>query len=124
MKLQARLKNEIWRYGLKTSIRNSKVAIRSSNQKKLLEQTVEFRSKLKAPLIAREFQQIENIKFGETYAAAAQSAQFSSIIILLAVVTHFSLELHQMLVVTAFIHRELEKEFYIDIPNENDSVCR
>lgn len=60
---------------------------------------------------------------GETYAPVAK---LTSIRILLAVMAHFDLEIHQMAVLTAILEGELDKKVFPDICNGIDEVykCR
>ena len=69
--------------------------------------------KPKARLVARGFQQVQGVDYNETYAPVVK---LSSIRVLLAVVAHLDLELHQMDVVTAFLHGELDEDIYMHQP--------
>ena len=66
--------------------------------------------KFKARLVAKGYIQKEGIDFQKTYSPVAK---FASIRIILAIVAHLDLELHQMDVKTAFLNGELQEDIYI-----------
>ena len=66
--------------------------------------------KRKARLIAREFTQVYEINYLETFASIAK---MSSVRILFAVAAIKDLEVHQMNVVTAFLTEDLDEEIYM-----------
>lgn len=89
-----------------------------------------FRMKDSGPkvrLVALGCRQVHGVDFGETYAPVVK---YTSIRILLATVAVQDLELHQMYVVTAFLHGELDKDIFMQVPDglRSDSteglVCR
>ncbi|KAG9458306.1 hypothetical protein H6P81_002814 [Aristolochia fimbriata] len=67
----------------------------------------------KARLVAKEFTQREGIDYTDTYSPVSKK---DSLHIILALVAHFDLELHQMDVKTAFRNGELEEEVYMKQP--------
>ena len=69
---------------------------------------------------------MQGVDFCETYAPVIK---FTSIRVLLALVAHHNLELHQMDVVTAFLNGEVDEDIYMEIPegvpqNGNSLVCK
>ena len=67
----------------------------------------------KARLVAKGYSQREGIDFKETF--SPMSTQ-DSIRIIMAIVTHFDLELHQMDVRTTFLNRDLVEDVYMSQP--------
>ena len=67
----------------------------------------------KSRLVAKGFTQREGIDYYETYAHVSSK---DSLRIVMALVAHFDLELHQMDVKTAFLNGELNEEVYMQKP--------
>jgi hypothetical protein len=62
----------------------------------------------KARLVAKDFTQKEGIDYHETFSPISKKDSFR---IIMALVAHFNLELHQMDVKTAFLNGILKKRF-------------
>jgi transposase InsO family protein len=79
----------------------------------------------KARLVAKGFTQLEGIDYCETFSPVSTK---ESMRIILALVAHYDLELHQMDVKTAFLNGDLDEEIYMEQPqgfSENDRlVCK
>jgi hypothetical protein len=67
----------------------------------------------KARLVAKEFTQKGGIDYNETFSPISKK---DSLRIIMALVAHYDLELHQMDVKTAFLNGSLEEEVYMDQP--------
>ena len=97
------------------------------NVKQLPDENGKLCEAAKARLMARGFQQIEGIDYSETFAPVIK---FTTIRLLLALVAHFDLELHQMDVVTAFLNGDLDEDIYMEQPEgcadgaNPDFVCK
>ena len=83
----------------------------------------------KSRLVAKRFTQKEGIDYTETFSPVSRK---DSLKIILALVAHFDLELHQMDVKTAFLNGKLDEKVYMDQPegfsisgrNGNKLVCK
>jgi hypothetical protein len=71
----------------------------------------------KARLVAKGFTQKEDIDYHETFSPVSKNDSFR---IIMALVAHFDLELHQMNVKTAFLNGDLEEEVYMKQPEGFD----
>ena len=69
--------------------------------------------KYKARLVAKGFTQREGIDYKETFSPVSCKDSFR---IIMALVAHFDLELHQMDVKTAFLNGDLKEKFYMKQP--------
>ena len=69
--------------------------------------------RFKARLVAKGFTQKEGIDFNETFSPVSTKDSFR---IIMALVAHFDLELHQMDVKTAFLNGDLNEEVYMQQP--------
>ena len=67
----------------------------------------------KARLVAKGFTQKDAINYKETFSPVSKK---DSLRIVMALVAHYDLELHQMDVKTAFLNGDLEEEVYMDQP--------
>ena len=83
--------------------------------------------KFKARLVAKGFTQIEGVDYEATFSPVSSKDSFR---VIMALVAHFDMELHQMDVKTAFLNGDLNEEVYMMQPEgfvANDSgklVCR
>ena len=81
----------------------------------------------KARLVAKGYTQKDGIDYKETFSPVSRK---DSLRIIMALVAHFDLELHQMDVKTAFLNGDLEEEVYMDQPqgfettSKRNLVCR
>ncbi|KAH9669389.1 Integrase catalytic domain-containing protein [Citrus sinensis] len=84
-------------------------------------------SRYKARLVAKGFAQKEGIDYNEVFSPVVKH---TSIRILLALVAEYELELAQLDIKTAFLHRDLEEEIYMIQPcgfrvaGKENHVCR
>ena len=67
----------------------------------------------KARLVAKGFSQKEGIDYNETFSPVSKK---DSLRIVMALVAHYDLELHQMDVKTAFLNGDLDEEIYMEQP--------
>ena len=67
----------------------------------------------KARLVAKGFTQKDGVDYKETFSLVSKK---DSLRIIMALVAHYDLELHQMDVKTAFLNGNLEEEVYMDQP--------
>ncbi|CAD5192656.1 unnamed protein product, partial [Musa acuminata subsp. malaccensis] len=67
----------------------------------------------KARLVAKGFSQKEGIDYNETFSPVSKK---DSLRIVMALVAHYHLELHQMDVKTAFLNGDLDEEIYMEQP--------
>jgi len=65
----------------------------------------------KARLVAKVFTQKDGIDYKETFSPVSKKDSFS---IIMALVAHYDLELHQMDVKTTFMNGDLEEDVYMD----------
>ena len=81
----------------------------------------------KARLVAKGFTQQEGIDYHDTFSPVSKKDPFR---IIMALVAHFDMELHQMDVKTTFLNGDLEEKIYMKQPegfitNGNDHiVCK
>jgi hypothetical protein len=65
----------------------------------------------KSRLVAKGYTQNDVIDYKETFSPVSKK---DSLRIIMAIVAHYDLELHQMDVKTAFLNGDLEEEVYMD----------
>ena len=81
----------------------------------------------KARLVSKGYTQREDIDFTETFSPVSTKDSFR---LVMALVAHFDLELHQMDVKTAFLNGDLSEEVYMSQPEgfkengKENMVCR
>ena len=69
----------------------------------------------KARLVAKDFTQREEIDYNETFSPVSCKDSFR---IIMTLVAHYDLELHQMDVKTAFLNEDLEENVYMAQPKD------
>ena len=67
----------------------------------------------KARLVAKGFTQCEGIEYNETFSPVSSKDSFR---IIMALVAHFDLDLHQMDVKITFLNEEMDETIYIEQP--------
>jgi Reverse transcriptase (RNA-dependent DNA polymerase) len=72
----------------------------------------------KAQLVVKAFTQKEDIDFTETFSSMSTKDSFR---IIMALVSHFDLELHQMNVKTTFLNGDIDEYIYILQPSNYES---
>ena len=83
--------------------------------------------RFKARLVAKGYTQKEGVDYIETFSPVSSKDSFR---IIMALTTHFNLELHQMDVKTAFLNGDLYEEVYMKQPEgfvvdgKENMVCR
>ncbi|KAL6322358.1 hypothetical protein AAG906_007911 [Vitis piasezkii] len=81
----------------------------------------------KAKLVVKGYSQREGIDFKETFSLVSTKDSFR---VIMAIVAHFDLELHQMDVKTSFLNGDLDEEVYMEQPTgflevgKEDLVCK
>ncbi|KAJ9679813.1 hypothetical protein PVL29_021660 [Vitis rotundifolia] len=81
----------------------------------------------KARLVVKGYSQREGIDFKETFSPVSTKDSFR---VIMAIVAHFDLELHQMDVKTAFLNGDLDEDVYMEQPTgftevgKEDLVCK
>ncbi|RVW17863.1 Retrovirus-related Pol polyprotein from transposon TNT 1-94 [Vitis vinifera] len=81
----------------------------------------------KARLVVKGYSQREGIDFKETFSPVSTKDSFR---VIMVIVAHFDLELHQMDVKTAFLNGDLDEEVYMELPTgfvevgKEDLVCK
>ena len=127
--LVSHAKNSTWTLVPRSEAKNLLTSRWVFAVKQLPDDTGKLTETAKGRLVARGFQQIEGIDYTETFAPVIK---FTTIRMLLALVAHFDLELHQMDVVTAFLNGDLDEDIYMEQPEgyvisskpKSDFVCK
>ena len=125
--LASQHKNKTWQLVPRSQASNVLTSRWVFRVKQLPDESGKLVETAKGRLVARGFEQVEGLECTETFAPVFK---FTTIRLLLALVAHFDLELHQMDVVTAFLNGDLEEEIYMEQPDgcidkaKPDSVCK
>lgn len=125
--LASQAKNRTWKLVPRTEATNILTSRWVFNVKQLPIANGKSAEMAKGRLVARGFQQVEGLDYSETFAPVIK---FTTIRVLLALVAHFDLELHQMDVVTAFLNGDLDEDIYMEQPegcidrSKRDYVCK
>jgi hypothetical protein len=69
--------------------------------------------RFKATLVAKGFTQKEGVDYNETFSPVSKKDSFKIVRIVMALVAHYDLELHQMDVKTAFINGDLDETIFM-----------
>ena len=81
--------------------------------------------RFKARLVAKGYNQKEGVDYNETFSPVSTKDAFR---VLMALVAHFNLELHQMDVKTAFLNGDLSEEIYMLQPEgfveDENKICK
>ncbi|CDF39891.1 unnamed protein product [Chondrus crispus] len=125
--LASQTKNRTWKLVPPSEVSNILTSRWVFNVKQLPDANGNIVESAKARLVARGFQQVQGLDYTETYAPVIK---FTTIRLLLALVAHYDLELHQMDVVTAFLNGDLDEDIYMEQPegcidkSKSDHVCK
>ena len=125
--LASQHKNNTWKLVPRSQASNILTSRCVFGVKQLPDESGKLVETAKGRLVARGFQQVEGLDYTETFAPVVK---FTTIRLLLALVAHFNLELHQMDVVTASLNGDLDEDMYMEQPEgcidkaQLDSVCK
>ncbi|CDF77556.1 Retrovirus-related Gag-Pol polyprotein [Chondrus crispus] len=125
--LASQTKNQTWKLVPRSEASNILTSRWVFNVKQLPDANGNIVESAKARLVARGFQQVQGLDYTETYAPVIK---FTTIRLLLALVAHYDLELHQMDAVTAFLNGDLDEDIYMEQPegcvdkSKSDHVCK
>ena len=125
--LASQHKNKTWKLVPRSEASNILTSRWVFGVKQLPDESGKLVDTAKGRLVARGFQQVEGLDYTETFAPVIK---FTTIRLLLALVSYFDLELHQMDVVTAFLNGDLDEDIYMEQPEgcidktKSDSVCK
>ena len=118
------MKNQVWEFVLRPQ---GKKVVRTRWIYKVKHVTDESVEKYKARFMAKGFSQKEGIDYEETFAPIAR---YSSIQTIISLADEMGWRVHQMDIKTAFLHRVIKEEVYIeqpkgfDVENRETHVCR
>ena len=111
--LASQAKNRTWKLVSRSEASNILTSRWDFNVKQLPDANGKTVESAKARLMARGFQQVQGLDYTETYAPVIK---FTTIRLLLALVAHYDLELHQIDVVTAILNGDLDEDIYMEQP--------